>query len=50
MPDSGEYPRDFMNVKGFVEGCDPYGYVSRGRLGPESDAGKAISPVDRGLL
>src|SRR5882724_11066536 len=27
MPDSGEYPRDFMNVKGFRGGEAPYGSV-----------------------
>src|SRR5882672_7290118 len=27
MPDSGEYPRDFMNVKGFRGGGAPYGSV-----------------------
>jgi hypothetical protein len=43
MPESGEYPKDFMNVKAFVEGVRPYAYVSRAgerpaesrRQGPE---------------
>ena len=30
MPNSGEYSRDFRNVKGFVGGGAPYGSVSAG--------------------
>jgi hypothetical protein len=38
MPDSGEYPRDFMNVKAFVEGRAAYSSVRWGGAGVDPEA------------